>query len=188
LVLLKEQKLAQHEIIAEQLLTSLLLTAKVNKAVKNLHEVRSMECELCGKKVDRIKKVRIDGAVMGVCTQCEHFGTPLEKYRTTVTTYTQPKPSHGTGFKVALPKPTVHHAPRKTGNKVDIDSMEIDPDYSSIIREGREKLGISQDDFAAKIKEKRTLIAGIERGSLKPDIKTAKKIETFLKVKILEKY
>ncbi len=147
-----------------------------------------MECELCGKKVERLKKVRIDGAIMAVCPQCEHFGTPLENYRNTITTASRTSVANNSGIKVTLPKPSTHSAPRKMTKKIDIDEMEIDPEYSSIIRAGRERLGISQDDFAAKIKEKRTLIAGIERGSLKPDLKTAKKIETFLKVKLVEKY
>ncbi len=147
-----------------------------------------MECELCGKKVDRVKRVKIDGAVMGVCSECEHFGTPLENYRNTVTTNAGTHVIRNSEIHVSIPRAPARKAVKRGDRSMNIDDMEIDPEYSRIIREGREKMNISQDDFAAKIKEKRTLIAGIERGSLKPDIKTAKKIENFLKVKIIEKY
>lgn len=169
-------------------MTKSVYTAKVNKLVKNLYKGRFMECELCGKKADRLKKVRIDGAIMAVCPQCEHFGTPLENYRNTITAGPRSFVTNNSGIRVIIPRQNTHSTPRKTNKKIDIDKMEIDPEYSSIIRAGRERMGISQDDFAAKIKEKRTLIAGIERGSLKPDLKTAKKIEVFLKVKLVEKY
>ena len=146
-----------------------------------------MECELCGKKTDHLKKVKIDGAVMAVCSDCEKFGIPLENYRN--------KPvinsisTHSRSSISAKPVFIPQQKPRKKVTKeADIDELEIVPDYAVLIRETREKTGMTQDEFAAKIKEKRTSIAAIERGSLKPDIKTARKIELFLKIKLVEKF
>ena len=146
-----------------------------------------MECELCGKKADHVKKVKIDGAVMAVCSNGEKFGTPIENYRNKpITRSATPTTSTSTPVQplfIAKPKPT-----RKFKRETDIDELEIVPDFAALIRESREKTGLTQDEFAAKIKEKRTSIAAIERGSLKPDIKTARKIELFLKIKIVEKF
>ncbi|MCL6014706.1 MAG: multiprotein bridging factor aMBF1 [Candidatus Thermoplasmatota archaeon] len=146
-----------------------------------------MECELCGKKTDHLKKVKIDGAVMAVCSNCEKFGTPLENYRNkpvvkSVSSYSLTNTSTQPVF-IPQQKPR-----KKPGRETDIDELEIVPDYAVLIRETREKTGLTQDEFAAKIKEKRTSIAAIERGSLKPDIKTARKIELFLKIKLVEKF
>ena len=41
-----------------------------------------MDCEMCGKSVPRLSKVRIDGAVLNVCDSCAKFGTPAESIRT----------------------------------------------------------------------------------------------------------
>ncbi|EQB69603.1 MAG: hypothetical protein AMDU5_GPLC00003G0153 [Thermoplasmatales archaeon Gpl] len=146
-----------------------------------------MECELCGKKTDHLKKVKIDGAVMAVCSDCEKFGTPLENYRNkpVIKSVSSNSQSNISAQPVFIPQ----QKPRKkTTKEADIDELEIVPDYAVLIRETREKTGMTQDEFAAKIKEKRTSIAAIERGSLKPDIKTARKIELFLKIKLVEKF
>ncbi len=153
-----------------------------------------MECEMCGKNYDHLKKVRVDKAIMAVCPSCEHFGTPLENYRNVPVYSTKSKSEPAPKIVVNLPKANLKPLPYKKNSGTrknvikNVDEVEIIPEYAEIIRLGREKLGISQEDFASKIKEKRTLIAGIERGSLKPDIKTARKIENFLRIKLIEKY
>ena len=146
-----------------------------------------MECELCGKKTDHLKKVKIDGAVMAVCSDCEKFGTPLENYRNS---HIAKKVQSAPTVQVNIRQPPMHpRTPvKRTKKDVNIEELEIVPDFAEIIRLSREGIGLSQEEFAAKIKEKRTSIAAIERGSLKPDIKTARKIELFLKVKLVEKF
>lgn len=143
---------------------------------------------MCGQNVAKTRKVKIDGAILSVCPKCEKFGTPIEEYRTSYETdqvqITQKKVSATN--KVTPAKSNLKNK-HKNSEKLDVESMEIVPDYNIIIRETREKMGISQDELADKLKEKRTLIYSIERGKIKPDIKLAKKLETFLKIKIIEK-
>ncbi|MGP6293229.1 multiprotein bridging factor aMBF1 [Caldiplasma sukawensis] len=143
---------------------------------------------MCGQNVPKTRKVRIDGAILSVCPKCEKFGTPIEEYRTSYESEQVPIPqkkvsavNNATQVKSNLKNK------HKSSEKLDIESLEIVPDYNIIIRETREKMGISQEELADKLKEKRTLIYSIERGKIKPDIKLAKKLETFLKVKIIEK-
>jgi putative transcription factor len=145
-----------------------------------------MECELCGKKVEHLRKTKIDGAIMAVCQNCEKFGTPIDKFRVNPSAKV---PESKPVFVNTAPQKVYHSQPLKRRQPViNVDEMEIVPEFAEIIKESREKTGLTQDEFAAKLKEKRTSIAAIERGSLKPDIKTARKIEAFLKVKLLEKY
>ncbi len=38
-----------------------------------------MECELCGRKTDRLYTVRIEGAVLRVCERCAGLGEPVKE-------------------------------------------------------------------------------------------------------------
>ncbi|MGP6207588.1 multiprotein bridging factor aMBF1 [Cuniculiplasma sp. SKW3] len=144
-----------------------------------------MECEMCGSKVDKLRKIKVDGAILSVCQKCERFGTPVESLRV----YEDPLPKNQMSTNVQV-KPVIinRKVNRKKGIDKDIESLEIVPDYAEIIRLAREKTGMSQDEMADKLREKRTVISAIERGGIKPDIKTARKIENLLKIKILEEF
>ncbi|MBC7114208.1 MAG: TIGR00270 family protein, partial [Archaeoglobi archaeon] len=64
---------------------------------------------------------------------------------------------------------------------------DIIPNYSEVIREARERLGLSQEELARKIKEKVSLIRKIERGELTPEEKVARKLEKELGIKLMER-
>lgn len=59
-------------------------------------------------------------------------------------------------------------------------------DFSKIIKEKRESLGLKQEDFAKKINEKVSLIHKIETDNFEPSLSLARKIEKFLRVKLIE--
>ena len=149
-----------------------------------------MECELCGQKSERLKKVKIDSAIMSVCQKCEKFGIPLENMRVQNVASPQ-KPTTPIFIPQGrpMPKMTGGNQSRNFRRKrdSDIENLEIVPDFNELIKSARTKIGISQDEMADRIKEKRTLIAAIERGSIKPDIKTARKLESLLNINIVEK-
>ncbi len=140
---------------------------------------------MCGSRVEKLKKIKVDGAILSVCPKCERFGTPLENMRV----YDVPSPNVQGGVNIPV-KPVIMNRKviRKKSSDKDIESLEIVPDFAEIIRLAREKTGMTQDEMADKLREKRTLISAIERGGIKPDIKTARKIENLLKVKILEEF
>ena len=54
-----------------------------------------------------------------------------------------------------------------------------------MIKEGRAKLGLSQQDLAFKAKEKVTVIQKIEIGKMLPTVRLAKELEHILHVKLL---
>ncbi len=58
-------------------------------------------------------------------------------------------------------------------------------EYSNVIKEGRAKLGLSQQDLAFKAKEKVTVIQKIEIGKMLPTVRLAKELEHILHVKLL---
>ncbi|MCX8181043.1 MAG: multiprotein bridging factor aMBF1 [Thermofilaceae archaeon] len=64
---------------------------------------------------------------------------------------------------------------------------EVMEDYAEIIREARERMGLTRDALAAILGVKVSVIRRIEEGSLAPTIELAHKIERILRVKLVEK-
>lgn len=146
----------------------------------------SMDCEMCGKKVARLSKVRIDGAVLNVCDSCAKYGTPAESIRTRYS----PSAAQGTVESIKMPQKKIVVPPSRPSSKrrrrENFDNLDVVPEYADLIKEARSKLSMTQDELAAKLLEKKNVIASIERGDLLPEIKTARKIERLLHIKILE--
>ena len=66
-----------------------------------------------------------------------------------------------------------------------IEESDLVDDYSRRVKEGREKLGLSQTDLAFKAKEKVTVIQKIELGKILPTMRLTKELEHILRVKLL---
>lgn len=134
-----------------------------------------MNCEICGKRIEgQGKKILIDGSILHVCTYCAALGD--KEVRNSVVKYENRR------LKFV---PT-----RKTFEKNE-DEMDIVQDFATLIKQAREKMGLSQDALARKINEKVSVIKLIETGRLKPNILLAKKIERALKINLftrLEEY
>lgn len=64
------------------------------------------------------------------------------------------------------------------------EDLILREDYSRIIKDARETLGITQEDLGRKINEKPSMIGHLENGSMKPDDVLAKKLEHFLKIQL----
>lgn len=147
-----------------------------------------MECEMCGRKIDKSHKVRIDNAILNVCDSCSKFGMPVESKRS----YNSLAAAGEKQYTVKMPekRPVQVQQPYKKQKKprrekIDYESMEIVDDYADLIKEAREKLSWTQEDLAKKILERKNVLSNIERGELMPDIKTARKLEKLLGIKLI---
>lgn len=127
-----------------------------------------MNCEVCGRSIDRPVKAEIEGVIMKVCGRCARFGTIRKSY----------PPKAGAG----KPKGFAGGLGFKTKEKV----LECVDDYKDLIRTAREKKGMKREDLGRIMNEKVSVIARLESGSMVPDIKLARKIEKVLGIKILE--
>ena len=75
---------------------------------------------------------------------------------------------------------------RPVANGESIQSeFEVDPEYSSIVRHAREKLGITQEALGRAINVKPSVISHIETKKMKPDLILARTLMHYLKVKLL---
>ena len=84
----------------------------------------------------------------------------------------------------SFPNPQNREKVKKKSKFVD----GIVSDYSVKIRESREKLELTQKELGEKIAEKESIIHKIETGLMEPSLKLAKKLENFLKIKLIEIY
>ncbi len=58
--------------------------------------------------------------------------------------------------------------------------------YGKVIKDARERLDLKQEDLAKKINEKTSVLQKVESSHHEPNISLAKKIERFLRVKLVE--
>ncbi len=116
-------------------------------------------CDLCGKK-NELTKAIVEGTLLSVCIPCSKFGNVVH-----------------------IDKPTI-----KKSRFVEIDRYveEIAPDFAEKIKMAREKLSLKQEELALKINEKVSVIQHLESGKIRPQITTARKLEKFLGIKLIE--
>lgn len=126
-----------------------------------------MNCEMCGKKTEDIYRTNIEGVEMKVCGGCSKYGKVL-----------------GSAKKESPKKQVNARVQEAIAERVEV----VVPDYSEILRKTRERLGMKQEDFAKKVNEKESQIHKMETGSIMPDLKTAKKLEKMLQIRLVEEY
>ena len=136
-----------------------------------------MICELCGRDVPRLKKVIIEGVVLNVCDECAKFGKEIKGNEI---------PKDVKYLPPEVVRERLERKRRKRRDYLEEEEVLID-DYSRVIREARERMGLTQDELAKKILEKKTVISKIERGEMRPDEKLIKKLEKALNIKLKEK-
>ena len=124
--------------------------------------VININCDLCGKIEDNLKKALIERVELNVCSGCSKFGKVL-----------------GTVRKDITKKPI-----KKIEEKIEL----LIENYPELIKRKRESLGLTQKDFANSINEKETTIQKIETGVFQPSLQLAKKLEKVLGIKLIEEY
>ena len=118
-----------------------------------------MSCEMCGKDKPVVRGL-VEGAEMNVCAVCARFGTML-----------------------ATPVKAVPKLPAK---KVLLPSRVILSNAGVLVKEAREKLGLSQKDFALRINETQNVLHKIEIGQIIPSVALTRKLEKALKIRLIE--
>jgi putative transcription factor len=156
-------------------------------------------CELCGKQTEDKKKVMVENSVFNVCMACSKRGKPIESnsnFRTSIHGKNTRIPAKSTS-PYSSSTPTTKQNPFSTRiksmprnkppplKKINLtDEMILDPEFPKVIRDARNKKGITHDQLGQKINEKVTLLKKIETGTIKPDEILSKKLENFLGIKL----
>ena len=131
-----------------------------------------MRCEVCGRRiVGEPSRVLIEGAKVIVCQDCAKLGV----------TYWEEQLPRRMKRTAKLPLGVPARAPPPIVS----ETLELVEDHASLVRQEREKLGLTHEDLGKKIGEKVSVLHKIESGKMTPDVKLAQKLEHALKVKLL---
>lgn len=121
------------------------------------------ECEICGRVIDRPRKVSIDGTILETCNNCSSLGRPVRTK------------SKKVRVKMSVPLPKIE----------EIKPKEIVSDFSKILREKRESMKLMQKDVALKLSLPLSLIKRAESG-FRPDDSIVEKLERFYGISLFE--
>ncbi len=168
-------------------------------------------CEMCGAPIEGEPYViYVEGAEMYVCERCYYRYISRARGRTEelpmrarltgveapsarAPASTQPRPSVSRSTSSLKPAPVTARRstpprPRRSTGSVDrlAERYEVVPDYAERVRRARERLGMSQEELAIRVKERVNVIKRIEAGTLVPTVDLARRLEKVLGIKLLE--
>lgn len=133
-----------------------------------------MGCDMCGAD-GQMFNVIIEGTDMVVCSNCSKYG----KVKTRVKSKEE--------IKFNSKRNKINEQIKINNKRPEIISI-ISSDYAEKIKRAREKLKLKQEEVAKRIAEKESLLHNIESGNFEPSMKTAKKLENFFNIKLIERY
>lgn len=139
-----------------------------------------MPCEMCGRDVPRLRRVLIGGTELEVCSECARFGSDMARE------VPAGEPVASGPAATAAPR-TVRPATRRPRDALSGGEEELVEDYHARIRNGRSKMGLSQEDLAKRINEKKSVISRLETGEMRPSDKLVKTLERVLEIKLKER-
>lgn len=121
---------------------------------------------MCG-KTEQLVKIETEGTTLDVCKACSRFGKI-----------------------VRAPKKIYSNKPRTFSKNNVLSQTEqiIVADYYVRIKNARESKGLKQNEVATEIGEKESLYNQLERGHKRPSIPTAKKLEKYFKITLIEEF
>ncbi|MFH1424919.1 MAG: multiprotein bridging factor aMBF1 [archaeon] len=135
-----------------------------------------MDCELCGKELRRVRKIKTEGSILSVCDDCVRYGEEVQ--------FSVPQPVSKSSKSVSAPK---FSQPQSQPSYSDEPGeLELVENYSELIRNVWNRSGKKKDEFAQMLNEKESVINKLMSGSMVPDDKLIKKLEQKLGLKLRE--
>ena len=130
-------------------------------------------CDMCSSP-ESVYRIELEGSMLNVCEKCASYGRVITKLK-------QEEPVKRKKKK----EKRVEEAEVKARKETETVQL-ITPNYPKLIKSAREKKGLKQKELAKKIAEKESVIHKLESGRMKPGISLARKLEKFLKIKLVE--
>jgi len=138
-----------------------------------------LSCDICGEEIrGRPLRVIIEGAIVVTCPRCGRLGKPYIE---------PPKPRLSPPVHVARPaaRPGARARATQPISREALGELEVTEEYAARIRRAREKIGLTQEDLATRVKEKLSIIQKIESGKMTPNMKLCSELEHFLRIELL---
>ena len=133
-----------------------------------------MICEMCGKEVPFLKTVDVEGSRLQVCGSCSKFGTVA------------PSPKEKGDVPVVAARLEQREKRLKERDVFEGMTLELVDDYPDRIRKARQQHGWSQEELGKMLNEKKSVVAKLESGDIRPDEKLVKKLEGSLGIRLME--
>ncbi|MEM3372964.1 MAG: multiprotein bridging factor aMBF1 [Candidatus Anstonellales archaeon] len=123
-----------------------------------------MECEICGRKSDKLYKVQVENSFFDVCANCKKHGELV---------YEESQEFKNT---------------QKLQKSVQIQRVEkvLIENYGKVIQAARERKGLTRTDLARAINEQENYLERVEKQKTLPDEKLIHKLEKFLGINLFE--
>ncbi len=144
------------------------------------------ECEICGRKAVKLKKVNVEGAIVEACPNCALLGTPLTPKKVLKKQTLKGKISASYRIDKKSPRKVTRKAKRPPKDVLDVGKWVLAIDYNKRIANTRQKMGIKRAQLGSLIGERESTIAHIERGDIVPTETQIKKLEKTLKISLKE--
>lgn len=139
-------------------------------------------CEVCGREVNSVQEVTLEGAKLLTCSRCAKLGQPVRKLQSApgLPRPTSPAyvPSEGTRTPAPRREPI-----RPRGAEREIVPVE---NFAALVRKAREQRGLSHKEVARLLNERESVIAKLETGKMTPTTNLARRIERLFKLTLLE--
>lgn len=131
-----------------------------------------MQCDMCGKETNLFRTM-IEGAELNVCKDCGGHGKIIGAVKTKTD--------------ILREEARVREFLERKKTIKDIETNErVVENFSAIVRHKREKLGLTQEEFAKKLNERESIMHNMEKGTFCPPIALARKLERQLDIKLVE--
>ncbi len=138
-------------------------------------------CEMCSSEVYNPVTIKVEGALLNVCSNCTSFGNIVEKPRPTgVRQFQSSKSSKFQGKGGPRSSARVKFKP-----KSNTEDKELTSDFANIIRSARMSQKMTHEQLASKSGLSIPFIKSMEAGKMRPTDAAAQKLERELNVQLL---
>jgi putative transcription factor len=140
-----------------------------------------MICEMCGKDVETLSHVQIEGTELELCPNCSRFGVVVSPAPGAAS------PEPGVTPAAGMVDERLRQRARRMGERdlfQELPEMELVPDWPKRIRQAREKLTWTPEELGKRLNEKKSLVLKLESGNFHPSDAMVRKIEHLLKVRL----
>lgn len=144
-----------------------------------------MICEMCGKDVPGTRPMMVEGTKLNLCPNCARFG---DSYKPSNRMDEGSVYSSG-GVNRSVIEERLEKRERRMQTRdiyASSGGVELLSDYGAVVRKARLKTGMTEEEFAKSINEKKGTILKVESQTLVPDDKLVAKLEKALSIKLKE--
>lgn len=134
-------------------------------------------CEMCSRETQEPTTIKVEGALLRVCSNCVSFGNVVEERKSSTRASSSRKPTSRRGTSKSS----------SSGSKRNEEDKEVLIDnYGEVIKKARMKKKLTQDQLSSRTGVSQAFIRSIENQNMRPTDKVARKIEHELGVKLFE--